>query len=231
MGELKDGIREYFVEQDILVDKEHDFRKTVNFIVHFNEDSKDTNRTCRMFESARIPCTHMICIWKNKKLSVVPDKYILHRWRKDVVRSHMKMKVSYSNWQTKQEWRRYDCLKQKFNEGADQVIHSEEMSVWLDGKLDDIIQEAKARNESINTARNVVASSQEISGTIGDPCKGVKRGRATILRKQSIIEKKGKQLTTTRNKLVRIRSKENITPVHNSLKTISFVVHNHFLCS
>ncbi|GAB2300148.1 hypothetical protein Dimus_034189 [Dionaea muscipula] len=109
------------------------------------------------------------------------------------------MKVSYNNWQCMPQWRRYDCLKLSFNEGADEVIDSEDLIDWMNGKLKEIAQEAKARRALEHNAQGAThglnsTPLQGISQTVGDPSKGVKRGRATVNRKVSMTEKKTKQL-------------------------------------
>ncbi|GAB2273384.1 hypothetical protein Dimus_008181 [Dionaea muscipula] len=136
-----------------------------------------------MFEIAGIPWSHMMTVWKSKKLSVVPETYILHQWRRNVMRSHTKMKVSYNNLQCKPEWCRYDRLKLSFNEGADEAIECEELSDWMDDKLKEIIQEVKARKASANYMQGSTLgqNSTLLQGnpqTVLDPSKGVKRGRA-----------------------------------------------------
>ncbi|GAB2290687.1 hypothetical protein Dimus_024962 [Dionaea muscipula] len=73
IGEAQNGIAEFFVEQDIRYGKYNQFAKTVKFLARYNEDSKETWCKCKMFETAGIPCSHMMSVWKSKKLSVVPE--------------------------------------------------------------------------------------------------------------------------------------------------------------
>ncbi|XP_058189482.1 protein FAR-RED IMPAIRED RESPONSE 1-like [Rhododendron vialii] len=61
-GPVVNGISEFHIEQDILVGKKKDRSKTCTFLVHFNEESRETNCNCRLFESRGMVCTHMISV-------------------------------------------------------------------------------------------------------------------------------------------------------------------------
>ncbi|KAH7867248.1 hypothetical protein Vadar_030902 [Vaccinium darrowii] len=117
-------VREFEVREDIQVG-ESGYLKTVSFHVHFDEVSKESNCTRRLFKHKGIVCKHIIVLCIEEKLDSIPDKYILRRWRKDVTRSHTKGKVSYSNWEMKPEWRRYDIMKVAFDAATHKAVYSE----------------------------------------------------------------------------------------------------------
>lgn len=52
------------------------------FQVDFNEESKETSCSCKMFLRKGLPCRHMIWVWHIKLVVKIPDQYILQRWCK-----------------------------------------------------------------------------------------------------------------------------------------------------
>ncbi|XP_058180132.1 protein FAR1-RELATED SEQUENCE 1-like [Rhododendron vialii] len=192
---VENGISEFHIEQDILVGKKKDRCKTRAFLVHFNEKSRETNCNCRLFESKGMVCTHMISVWSKKKLEVMPDKYILRRWSKNLARSHTKIKVSYVNWNSKPEFARYDSLLKLFNEVADKAMYS----IAKTHRMADRLREIKAENDlddekcvsnmsTVGDAQIDMECFQDKSITLGDPSKGPRRGRPPTKRKQSMTE-------------------------------------------
>lgn len=110
-------------------------------------------------------------------------------------RCHQKVRISYVNWETKPEWRRYDIMMAAFHDVADNAMDSEAKSERVVAKL----REAKAENEvcdddcqmtsmSIDVQDSTV-SPKEKQKPVGDPNKRRRRGRPPINRKQSTIEK------------------------------------------
>ena len=191
---IVDRISKYEVREDIQVG-ESGYLKTVTFHVHFDEVSKESNCTCRLFEYKGIVCKHIVVLRIAEKLDSIPDKYILRRWRKDVTRSHTKVKVSYSNWEMKPEWRRYDIMKAAFDAAADKAMYSEAKTERVVAKL----REVEAENDmcddeclvppiSINVQDSIVSPTNK-QKPVGDPIKRRRRGRPPINRKKPMIEK------------------------------------------
>ncbi|XP_058222510.1 protein FAR-RED IMPAIRED RESPONSE 1-like [Rhododendron vialii] len=200
IGLVVNGISQFHIEQDILVGKRKDTFKTVTFLVHFNEESRETNCNCRLFESKGMVCTHMISVWSKKKLEVVPDKYILRRWRKNLARSHTKVKVSYVNWERKPEFGRYDSLLELFNKAADKAMYSTAKTDRMAARLREIKAENDLYDEECLSNMPMVGellsnvdvfpqffweqTPGEYEATVGDPSKGPRRGRLPAKRKQ-----------------------------------------------
>ncbi|XP_058182649.1 protein FAR1-RELATED SEQUENCE 5-like [Rhododendron vialii] len=139
---VDDRISEYEIEEDMKYG-EREILKTVTFHVRYNEESKESNCTCWLFESKGIVCKHIVVVWSRKKLNEVPEKYILRRWSKNVRRSYTRVKVSYANWECKPEWRRYDFMLDAFHKVADKAMDSEAKSGRVVAKL----LEAEVENE------------------------------------------------------------------------------------
>jgi hypothetical protein len=73
------------------------YMKKVFFNVYYNEASREVNCSCCYFESRGILCRHAMCILTNiLDVTVLREKYILNRWRKDLKRKHQFIKSSYN---------------------------------------------------------------------------------------------------------------------------------------
>ncbi|XP_021729412.1 uncharacterized protein LOC110696434 [Chenopodium quinoa] len=65
---------------------------------------------CKHFECHEIICRHMIFVYDHCGVSIVPEKYILRRCRKDIQRKHTRVKVAYHDPLKIDEARKYHKL-------------------------------------------------------------------------------------------------------------------------
>ncbi|VVA33674.1 PREDICTED: FAR1-RELATED SEQUENCE [Prunus dulcis] len=65
-----------------------------------------------LFEFRGVLCRHIIVVLIEKKIFRILDEYILRRWRKDVKRSHSKVRISSEDWTAKSEAQRFDKMWQ-----------------------------------------------------------------------------------------------------------------------
>lgn len=57
--------------------------KKVDFTVVYNPSDKDVWCICRSFQSRGILCSHTLAVLRTEYVMVIPNKYIMDRWRKD----------------------------------------------------------------------------------------------------------------------------------------------------
>ncbi|XP_057471940.1 protein FAR1-RELATED SEQUENCE 5-like [Actinidia eriantha] len=231
---IVDRISEYEVREDIQVG-ESGYLKTVTFHVHFDEVSKESNCTCRLFEYKGIVCKHIVVLWIAEKLDSIPDKYILRRWRKDVTRCHTKVKVSYSNWEMKPEWHRYDIMKAAFDAAADKAMYSEAKTERVVAKLREVEVENDVCGDeclvppiSIDVQDSIVSPTDK-QKPMGDPIKRRRRGRPPINRKKPMIEKIIKKVRQSREKTQGIQGKANGRPWVITQESLNFSVSSGYL--
>ncbi|XP_035547360.1 protein FAR1-RELATED SEQUENCE 4-like [Juglans regia] len=74
-----------------------DHVKTVHYVVYYNEEECDIKCTCALFEMRGILCRHVFKLCQIKKIHVLPERYILDRWRKDLKRRYTLVKSSYDD--------------------------------------------------------------------------------------------------------------------------------------
>ncbi|XP_062171073.1 protein FAR1-RELATED SEQUENCE 5-like [Alnus glutinosa] len=78
---------EYVAVGDHLIEK--------TFLVYFNENELEVKCTCALFEVKGILCRHSLSVLRTKKVTTLPQRYVLDRWRKDIKREYSKVKSSY----------------------------------------------------------------------------------------------------------------------------------------
>ncbi|XP_031287096.1 protein FAR1-RELATED SEQUENCE 2-like [Pistacia vera] len=118
-----DSYEEYQVLEDVWFG---DSNQRVPFLAYFEESSYDIHCNCHLFEFRWILCMHAIIVLTHKRVSHVPDKYILRRWRKNINRCHTKIKVSYNRWSTNVEGQRFEKLSNIMLIVADMASNNEE---------------------------------------------------------------------------------------------------------
>ncbi|KAI3882041.1 hypothetical protein MKX03_006251 [Papaver bracteatum] len=131
-----------------------------------------------MFESRGILCKHAIVVLMRNGIRLIPEKYILRRWRKDVTRPHTKVKVSFSCWDLNEPSLRYNQMCLKFSVLADLASSSDEQSKVVNEWLDNRIEELKAKSiELEKTKMNVEDQGDTSAPSYHDPAKKKRRGR------------------------------------------------------
>ncbi|XP_021771464.1 protein FAR1-RELATED SEQUENCE 8-like [Chenopodium quinoa] len=65
------------------------------YFATFNTVTKDVLCDCRKFQTDGIMCKHMIQILDQNHVLDIMEKYIVNRWRKDIIRKHTCVKVEY----------------------------------------------------------------------------------------------------------------------------------------
>ncbi|OVA00773.1 zinc finger protein [Macleaya cordata] len=124
---------EYQISEDV---KMGETKKSVNFKVLFNEYYNEVKCSCCMYEFRGIMCRHAIYALIRHKIHLLPDKYIMQRWRKDVKRCHTWVKISCDDWNATPEAHRCDKMLKTFNEIKELANYSEDKCMvvmdWMD---------------------------------------------------------------------------------------------------
>ncbi|XP_021761806.1 protein FAR1-RELATED SEQUENCE 6-like [Chenopodium quinoa] len=76
--------------------------------------TKEVQCDCRKFETHDILCKHTIRVLDENLVEVLPDKYIVSRWRKDIPRKHTRVKVAYHDPGDTEHVKRFDKMMGKF---------------------------------------------------------------------------------------------------------------------
>ncbi|XP_057249279.1 protein FAR1-RELATED SEQUENCE 5-like [Beta vulgaris subsp. vulgaris] len=73
-----------------VVTKKAKWPRRQNFKVTFDRDSYDVKCECKNFEFRGILCCHVVRVYHEEDVECVPEKYILSRWRKDMLKLEVK---------------------------------------------------------------------------------------------------------------------------------------------
>ncbi|XP_035548752.1 protein FAR1-RELATED SEQUENCE 5-like [Juglans regia] len=104
----KDGVmKTYLVEDEVRVEE---FTKLVSYTVNFNVEDCDGKCSCGLFEMRGILCRHILAIFKANGIKLLPDRYILDRWRKDIKRRYTLIHSSYDARDQRPDGNRYSSL-------------------------------------------------------------------------------------------------------------------------
>ena len=79
---------EHVVREDVKVGEG---KKRTFFKVHFEKEKGEINCSCSRFQFRGILCSHAVTTMIRNDVEVLPEKYILGRWRKDVQRCHSRV--------------------------------------------------------------------------------------------------------------------------------------------
>lgn len=139
-------------------------------------------------------------------VEVLPEMYILARWRRDVMRSYSKVKVSYDGQHLTIQQEMYDKMCNAFSEVAD-IAADDESSYksvldWINKALKDLPKQIRCASveTTISPTTGIgegSCSSNNIEHVINDPVATRRKGRLPSLRKESIIRKKSTQKKKT----------------------------------
>ncbi|KAF5477797.1 hypothetical protein F2P56_004410 [Juglans regia] len=146
---------------------------------------------CGLFEMRGIICRHFLSILATRDVQVLPKKYIMERWRKDIKRRYALIQNNYDDLNGKPAASQYSGLIKLCFEVATNACESEDNSLNMTQKL-------KAMNEIYTKSKPqaTVASTQaSIDAEIGSSKKVLSprvvkgKGRLPSKRRQPTIEK------------------------------------------
>ncbi|XP_041016292.1 protein FAR-RED ELONGATED HYPOCOTYL 3-like [Juglans microcarpa x Juglans regia] len=103
-----------------------DHVKTIHYVVYYNEEECDIKCTCALFETRGILCRHVFKVCQIKKIHVLPERYILDRWRKDLKRRYTLVKSSYDDLRDNADSRRYELVVKRCMKLATRVSPSDD---------------------------------------------------------------------------------------------------------
>ncbi|XP_022845346.1 protein FAR1-RELATED SEQUENCE 2-like [Olea europaea var. sylvestris] len=100
-------------------------RKKKTFFVTFEKDSCEVVCSCHLFEFRGIVCRHAIAVLIRSDVNLLPERYILRRWRRDVSRAHARVSVNYDGLVSSLEQLRYNDMCRAFAQIADLAADDE----------------------------------------------------------------------------------------------------------
>ncbi|KAF5468087.1 hypothetical protein F2P56_012268 [Juglans regia] len=175
---------------------------------YFNEDECEAKCMCGLFEMRGIICRHILSIFAARDVQVLPEKYIMERWRKDIKRRYALIRSSYDDLSGKPAASRYSGLIKLCFQVATNACESEDNSL-------DMTQKLKAMNEiytKLKPQATVASTHASIDAETGSSKKVLSprvvrgKGRPPSKRRQPTIEK----LQTKNKKASGKRQRKNV---------------------
>ncbi|KAI3896866.1 hypothetical protein MKX03_013517, partial [Papaver bracteatum] len=112
----------------------------VIYKVSFQKDGCKFECSCHNFEFRGIVCRHAIMVLHRNDIFLLPEKYLLQRWRKDVKRIHTDMQYSSDAWKLTPKQKRYNELCNSFDVLADAASSSDvkfaDIKKWIQAQLE-----------------------------------------------------------------------------------------------
>ncbi|KAF5465008.1 hypothetical protein F2P56_015042 [Juglans regia] len=174
---------------------------------YFNEDECEAKCMCGLFEMRGIICRHILSIFAARDVQVLPEKYIMERWRKDIKRRYGLIRSSYDDLSGKPVATRYSGLIKLCYQVATNACENEDNYLDMTQKLkamNDIYTKSKPHATVASTHASIDAETGS-SKNVLSPRVVRGKGRPPSKRRQPTIEK----LQTKNKKAGGKRQREN----------------------
>ncbi|XP_050212818.2 protein FAR-RED IMPAIRED RESPONSE 1-like [Mercurialis annua] len=126
------------------------YHKEFMYTVEFRENGEYLNCNCKKFEFRGIPCCHIFKVMATKDISLINDRYILRRWRKDVYRPHSKI-VSASGYpHMTDEYKKYQEAERLFQDCTDLALNESFKMEFIKGRLEILKNDLLKMNDGIS---------------------------------------------------------------------------------
>ncbi|XP_052295256.1 protein FAR1-RELATED SEQUENCE 5-like [Citrus sinensis] len=166
-------------EYEVIENDEKSREKT--FKVIFENDDGEIRCVCSMFGYKGIICKHAIAVLSCNHVQLLPEKYILRRWRKDVRRFYNKVKVSYDARSSSIEHQRYKEECTAFYDVAEVASKNEESHKNIMGWIEKVMKDVSLNVRSDGDDTTIDGGS---SSNIQDPVVIRRKGHPPCQRKQ-----------------------------------------------
>ncbi|XP_022899212.1 protein FAR1-RELATED SEQUENCE 2-like [Olea europaea var. sylvestris] len=193
----------YEVRQDVMGGG---IKRKKTFVVSFDRQNCDIICSYHLFEFRGIICRHAIAVPIRCDVTLLPERYILRRWRKDVSRAHTRVAVNYDGLVSTPKQLRYGDMCRAFEEVADLAANDEGRACvimeWIKLQRQDLMMSKKSGTGSNAISKHSFDHMDQCtdfqhhdSVTIRDPVASHTKGSPKKLRRKGLLEsssKKGK---------------------------------------
>uniref|UniRef100_A0A2N9IBT1 Protein FAR1-RELATED SEQUENCE n=1 Tax=Fagus sylvatica TaxID=28930 RepID=A0A2N9IBT1_FAGSY len=162
------------------------------FEVRFSSSECLVGCVCRMFEFRGILCRHALFVLSQQRVTILPDRYILDRWRKDIKRKHTYVSTCTDDVQHNPVLERYEKLHRLavgvLEIGAESVENFNVLEKLLIDLKDNFSrscdkQPSSQRKNSVGAAPDVVRTE-----VVRSPMVVKRKGRPRMKRLKSSME-------------------------------------------
>jgi len=194
---------EYVAVGDHLIEK--------TFLVYFNEDELEVKCTCVLFEVRGILCRHSLSVLRTKKVTTLPQRYVLYRWRKDIKREYSKVKSSYDAIGDNPHAQIHDKVRNNFEELlALTSVNTKKRCMELMKRIDQLKELWRCENQSSGIPATVASSScKNVLSPANVSCKGRSRTKRKVAVIETVVKKSQVSSKPPRNNNDKTKSRKN----------------------
>ncbi|KAK9093884.1 hypothetical protein Scep_025353 [Stephania cephalantha] len=179
--------------------------KEFSYTVEYRAIGKYFDCNCRKFESSGILCRHIFEVMKMKGIARVHERYIMRRWRKDVLRRHLSIVHSGCYPQMTDEYKKFKEIERALHEAVDLCANNPARLGFLKTEMEALIERVKNYNGVIQVDQtqhlgNDTCIQDPNNVFIRDPNYVRCRGRPRSNRFRSIRERGGTRRNSSRGR-------------------------------
>ncbi|XP_022888998.1 protein FAR1-RELATED SEQUENCE 2-like [Olea europaea var. sylvestris] len=223
----------YEVREDVVCGNR---RTKKTFRVVLQKDTCDITCSCHLFEFRGIICRHTIAVLIRNDVTILPSRYILRRWRRDVSRAHTRVPVNYAGLVSTPGQLRYDNMCQAFSSvadlAADDEVRSRAVMNWIEVIKKELMMSPPSTGSNILSHNTFQLPSQgtgsqnTVGGSIGDPKQSKKKGAPKKLRRKSPLETCSKKTKVSSTACIRQNNPAHDAPkVQGGEESFAFAPH------
>jgi hypothetical protein len=161
------------------------------FLVYFNEDEFEVKCTCALFEVRGILCRHSLSVLRTKKVTTLPQRYVLDRWRKDIKREYSKVKSSYDAISDTPHAQIHDKVRNNLEELLSLTsVNTEKRCMELMKRMDQLKELWRRENQSFGIPATIASSScKKMLSPMKVSCKGRQRTKRKVAVIETVVKK------------------------------------------
>lgn len=138
------------VREDVIYESRS---KKKTFLVSFQPEKCEITCSCHFLEFQGILCGHAITVLIRHDVKVLPDKYILRRWRRDVSRAHMRVDMNYDGLVSTLGQLMYEKLCTSFallaDLATDDVVRATTLLEWIEDQCKEIMTSKSSSGSNV----------------------------------------------------------------------------------
>ncbi|KAF5445068.1 hypothetical protein F2P56_034149 [Juglans regia] len=132
LHKIDGAVKTYLVDDEVHLEE---FTKLVTHSVDSSKGDTAAKCSCGLFQMMRILCRHILAVFKCNKIKILPDRYILNRWRKDIKRRYTLIHNSYDAGEQQAYSNRYSKLLNICYQMITNAANSKEHTEYAKTKL------------------------------------------------------------------------------------------------
>jgi hypothetical protein len=189
---------EYVTVGDHLIEK--------TFLVYFNEDEFEVKCTCALFEVRGILCRHSLSMLRTKKVTTLPQIYVIDRWMKDIKREYSKVKSSYDTIGDNPHAQIHDKVRNFFEELLLLTsVNTKKRCMELMKRIDQLKELWRCENQSSGIPTTVASSScKNVLSLVKVTCKGRPQTKRNVAVIETVVKKSKVSSKPPRDKKIKL---------------------------